>query len=84
MVNTFIKIVAKNIDGCGEDVEALILVRTEDIVTEEQKKRLENAADFLRSQNAGWNVLDIINGSIVLAFGLVEWEVVSPDMEVCF
>ena len=87
MFNQIISFVERNVDGCGTDAEAMVLIKTEFLLTSEHKTRLETAIEAIRNEweSNKWDTGSVVEEAIARVFGAdVEWKIVIPDIGVEF
>jgi hypothetical protein len=87
MLNQIISFVERDVDGCGTDVEVMALLKTDTLLTNGHRKKLENVIEEIRNEweDDEWDTDSIVEEALARVFGTdVEWKAVIPDIEVEF
>lgn len=90
MMNQFIRFVETNVDGCGTNAEVLVLFKTDSILTNGCKERLQKALSELKQEwePDEWDTDSAVMEALVRTFGQAivdeDVEVILPDIEVEF
>lgn len=84
MVQQYIKLIEKNVDGCGSDAEVCVKLSTDFILTAGHEKRLQDALKEIKNElpSDEWDTDYIVQEALQRAFGSEEkiepiaWDIV--------
>lgn len=90
MLNQIIRFVETNVDGCGTNAEVLVLFKTDCLLTNGCKERLQKALSELKAEwePDEWDTDSAVKEALVRTFGQTavdeDMEIILPDIEVEF
>lgn len=89
MITNLIKFTEIDVDGCGSNVSELVLVRSEMLLTNGTRSRLEQAVESIWKEYVDneecFDTETIVSEACTKVFGNTDdWEIVSPEFEIEF
>ena len=86
----FIKFVERNVDGCGSNAEVLVLINSDQQVSNDDAKRFADEIELIKKEWADkpWDTDSIVEEALLRVLGQYaldfEIEFIIPDIEVEF